>query len=136
MEKRNCSMFIPYYFKDKNLYVFLQRRSENAQRNPNSLGGFGGGVEGKENNEQALLRELYEELEYIPKKYSILGVFETDYSVSNYYIEEVSENFEDNINVREGKYGEWHNIQEVVERNDVSLNTKKVINEIIKKLNK
>jgi hypothetical protein len=56
MEKRHNSMLIPYCFKEGNLYVFLQRRTADAPRNPNILGGFGGGFEGKENNDEALLR--------------------------------------------------------------------------------
>jgi 8-oxo-dGTP pyrophosphatase MutT (NUDIX family) len=129
-------MLIPYYFKDRNLYVFLQRRSDDAPRNPNILGGFGGGLEGQESNEEALLREIQEELEYIPHKHSLFGVFETDHSISNYYIEEVNENFEDNIVVHEGKWGEWHKAIDVIERDDISPNTKKVVNAMIGKLKK
>lgn len=129
-------MLIPYYFKDNNLFVFLQRRSSDAPRNPNSLGGFGGGLENEENNEEGLLREIYEELEYIPKQYSLLGVFETDHSISNYYIEKVKENFEKGIIVNEGKGGEWHNAIEVIERDDISPNTKKVVQTMILKVKK
>lgn len=135
-EKRHTSTLIPYYFKDRELYVFLQRRSADAPRNPNSLGGFGGGVEGEENNEEALLREMQEELEYTPINYSLLGTFETNHSISNYYIEEVNENFEKNVIVHEGKGGEWHKAINAIERNDISLNTKKVIEGMIAKLQK
>ncbi len=133
MEKRHNSMLIPYYFKENNLYVFLQRRSDDAPRNPNILGGFGGGLEGDENNEDALIREMNEELEYTPKNYSLLGTFETDHSISNYYIEEVDENFENNVVVHEGKRGEWHEAIKVTERDDISPNTKRVVNSIILK---
>jgi 8-oxo-dGTP pyrophosphatase MutT (NUDIX family) len=136
MERRHNSMLIPYYFKEKDLFVFLQRRSEDAPRNPNSLGGFGGGLEGEENNEEALIREMNEELEYTPKKYSLLGVFETDHSFSNYYTEEVNKDFEKNIVVHEGKYGEWHKAQDVVKRDDISPNTRKVVLEMIEKFEK
>lgn len=136
LEKRHNSMLIPYYFKDNYLYVFLQRRSADAPRNPNSLGGFGGGLEGEENNEEALLREMQEELEYTPINYSLLGTFETYHSVSNYYIEEVNENFEENVTVHEGKGGEWHKAVEAIERNDISPNTKKVVENMIEKFQK
>ncbi|OGE83488.1 MAG: hypothetical protein A3B10_03705 [Candidatus Doudnabacteria bacterium RIFCSPLOWO2_01_FULL_44_21] len=131
MEKRRNSILIPYYFRDGNLHVFLQRRSHEAPRNPNILGGFGGGLEGDENNEKTLLRELREELEYTPKKYSLLGVFETDHSISNYYIEKVSEDFENNIKIHEGTGGEWHRAQDVIERDDISPNTRRVITTMI-----
>lgn len=135
-EKRHTSILIPYYFKDGELYVFLQRRSANAPRNPNSLGGFGGGLEGEENNEEALLREMQEELEYTPVNYSLLGTFETYHSISNYYIEEVNENFEEIVTVHEGKGGEWHKAREVIARDDISPNTKKVIKTMMYKLQK
>lgn len=127
-------MLIPYYLKEGDLFVFLQRRSDDAPRNPNILGGFGGGLEGEENNEEALMREMMEELEYIPKKFYLLGVFETDHSISNYYVEEVGEDFEKNIKVHEGKRGEWHKATEVITRDDISPNTKKVIEAMILKL--
>ena len=130
MKKRLVSMFIPYYFKDNGLYVFLQVRDFKA-RSPNSLGAFGGGLENEENNEEALIREIKEELEYTPVNYSLLGVFEDDYSVSNYYIEEVKENFEASINVREGKGGEWCKAKEVTGRDDISSNTKNIINKML-----
>ena len=126
-------MFIPYYFKNNELFVFLQRRSSDA-KHPNSLGSFGGGLENEENNEKALIREISEELEYTPINYSLLGVFEDNYSVSNYYIEEVKENFETSININEGKGGEWHKAKEVTERNDISQNTKNVIYKMLSSL--
>lgn len=134
MEKRRNSMLIPYRFEGSNLYIFLQRRTDDAPRNPNILGGFGGGLEGKENNEEALLREMMEELEYVPKNYSLLGVFETDHSISNYYVEKVGEDFERNIKVNEGKRGEWHKAKDAVEKSDISPNTRKVVQAIIKHL--
>lgn len=136
IQKRHNSMLIPYYFKDNYLYVFLQRRSADAPRNPNILGGFGGGLEGDENNEEALLREMYEELEYTPVKYLLLGIFETDHSVSNYYIEEVKQSFEKNITVHEGKGGEWHEASKVIGRDDISPNTRRVVSSIISKFEK
>lgn len=134
MQKQHVSTLIPYFFKDKNLYVFLHRRSDDAPRNPNGLSGFGGGLEGDENYEQAMLREIKEELNYIPVNYSLLGTFEDDYSVVNYYIEEVDEDFEDKVTVLEGKHGEWHKALDVGERKDVSHNTKKVISAMLEKL--
>lgn len=135
MQKRITSMFVPYCFKNNNLYIYLQKRSSNS-RNPNSLGAFGGGLENNENNEEALIREMDEELEYKPINYSLLGVIEDDYSISNYYIEEVKEIFEENIKINEGKGGEWYKAKEVIERNDISLNTKNVVKMMINKLQK
>ena len=90
----------------------------------------------EENNEEALIREIKEELEYTPINYLLLGVFEDDYSISNYYIEEVKENFETSIKIYEGKGGEWHQAKEVIGRDDTSLNTKNVMQEMIVKIEK
>ncbi len=132
-KKRHNSMLIPYYIVEDVLSVFLQRRTADAPRNPLMLGGFGGGLEDNENNEEALLREMQEELEYVPQNYSLLGVFETEHSVSNYYIEEVSPDFDKPISFHEGT-GEWHKASEVVERDDISPNTRKVILTLFEKL--
>jgi len=44
--------------------ILLQHRSKDASRLPNYWGFFGGGIEREETPEQALAREIYEELEY------------------------------------------------------------------------
>lgn len=126
-------MLVPYYFKDNDLFVFLQRRSNDTSRNPNSLGAFGGGIEDEEGIEEGLLREVYEELRYKPTQYLFLGTFEDNYSISNYYIEKVNADFEEHIIVNEGVGGEWHKAVDAIERDDISFNTKRVLDMLIKK---
>jgi|GEM_PF-4844041 len=130
--KRQTSMFIPYYLEDDKIYIFLQKRGVGA-RNPNSVGAFGGGTEGGENNELALLREIKEELEYTPNKYELIGTYEDEYSISNYYVEKVNKNFTDKIIINEGEGGDWYEETEIIKLVNISTNTKNVINEIIKK---
>ena len=136
MEKKHGSSLIPYYFRDGNLYVFLQRRTDDAPKYPDMLGGFGGGLESNENNEDALLREIKEELEYTPQKYLLLGIFETDHAIDSYYIEEVSEGFEKNITVREGKGGEWHKALSVIKQDDICPDTQKAVTAMVEKFKK
>jgi mutator protein MutT len=59
MSTRDVSVLVLY---DHNK-ILLQKRSKSAKRFPNLWGLFGGGVEDKETPEEALKREIYEELE-------------------------------------------------------------------------
>lgn len=61
MAVRNVSVLI-LYGADKN--ILLQHRSKDAERLPDYWGFFGGGIEAGESPEQALKRELVEELLY------------------------------------------------------------------------
>jgi hypothetical protein len=45
----------------------------------------------------------------------------------------VSEDFDKNLVVKEGKRGEWHNAEEVVLLRDISPNTNKVVNTILRR---
>ena len=58
---RNVSLFILYTPEGK---ILLQHRSKDAERLPNYWGFFGGGIEQGESPEQALKREVVEELSY------------------------------------------------------------------------
>ncbi len=134
LKKTLTSVLIPYCFKDEVLYVFLQRRSDDAPRGPNFLGAFGGAVEDGETNIQAFNRELQEELNYTPRHYEELGAFETDGYCSTCYIENVAPGFEDHITINEGKGGEWHAAKEVEILPDVMPNTRKALRAMLEKL--
>ena len=61
MAIRNIAVLALYNEQKK---ILLQHRTKNAARLPNYWGFFGGGMHSSENPEQALARELFEELEY------------------------------------------------------------------------
>jgi 8-oxo-dGTP pyrophosphatase MutT (NUDIX family) len=61
---------------DKDGKVLLQHRSVNAKRLRNYWGAFGGGIEEGETPEEALRRELLEEIEYNVKNPVLLSVDE------------------------------------------------------------
>lgn len=131
MKKKHNSMLVPYYFKDNSLYIFLQRRTDDAPTNPNLLAVFGGGAENDENNEETLLREIQEELDYTPQNYSLFCMFEVNNCELYYYIEKVSEDFDKNIIVHEGKGGEWHKATDAINRDDITPNTYKVVSAMV-----
>ncbi|MGA7325842.1 MAG: NUDIX domain-containing protein, partial [Rhodomicrobium sp.] len=61
MAARNVSVLALYNDQKE---ILLQHRSKDAPRLPDHWAFFGGGIEGEESPEQALAREIYEELEY------------------------------------------------------------------------
>ncbi|MDP2655539.1 MAG: NUDIX domain-containing protein [bacterium] len=61
MSVRNVSVLVLFNEKKK---ILLQHRSKDALRLPDYWAFFGGGIEGGETPEQALAREIFEELEY------------------------------------------------------------------------
>jgi len=61
MSARHVAVLVLY---NEHKGILLQHRSIDAVRLPNYWGFFGGGIEGLESLEQALARELLEELEY------------------------------------------------------------------------
>ena len=61
MAVRNVSVLVLY---NDHKEILLQHRSKDAERLQNYWAFFGGGIEGAESPEQAVTRELLEELEY------------------------------------------------------------------------
>jgi len=61
MAVRNVAVLLLYNDRRE---ILLQHRSPDAERLPNYWAFFGGGIEGTESPEQALAREIREELEY------------------------------------------------------------------------
>jgi 8-oxo-dGTP pyrophosphatase MutT (NUDIX family) len=130
-ERRKTAMFIPYTFRDGEYFVYMQKRSINAKRNSGSLGFWGGGLENNENFIEAFKRELFEELNYSPKNFIDLGIFEDDYSISQYYAEKVDDDFDKNILIKEGDGGIWINAKEIFDSEKVSQNTKGVVRKLL-----
>jgi 8-oxo-dGTP pyrophosphatase MutT (NUDIX family) len=112
--KRWVALFIPYRIENGVVLIYLQKRSMDMERIPGYWGYFGGGLEQEETPEQAMLRETKEELNYVPKDYFQVfhGITELDYK--EVFCEKVDKDFELQITVLEGDYGQWFSIEEAL----------------------
>lgn len=103
---RRTSCFIPYRKNTTgNPAVFLQKRSKDAVRLPDFFGFFGGGIDEGETPEQALTREVYEELAYTTENVQYIGSYRED--SLHAYCHLAPDDFEKRITVQEGEYGTW-----------------------------
>ena len=131
-EKRITAHIIPYISKESGFYFFLQKRGSGAERAPGGFTIFGGGIENDETPEKAMLRESKEELNFIPNNYFYLGEYSDDYSISHYYAVPVQDDFEANIKIDEGDYGQFFSEEEIKNENKLSENNKKILSDLIK----
>ena len=132
--KRITAHLIPYKIEEGKFFFFLQKRSNDDMRHPGWFTIFGGGVEEGENREQAMLREIKEELDFVPIKYFYLGKYEDNHSVSDCYATEVGDSFEGNIKIGEGDYGKFFSEEDIKNENKLSENNKKILNDLIIKI--
>ena len=93
--------------------IYLQKRSAAAKLRPGYFGFFGGHAEEGETPEETLEREIKEELDFIPKGYSLLERYESGDFVGHYYLLKVPDNFLKIIKVLEGDYGKFFNEKDV-----------------------
>ena len=112
-DKRRVSVLIPFKIRQGKILVYLQKRSKDAPRLPDYFGFFGGGIEGNETSEEALRREIKEELDFTPIKYDFLGNYEFS-DVMYAYILEVDDDFEKGIKILEGEYGKFFSKENVL----------------------
>lgn len=106
-DKRKISILIPYKIKDGDILVYLQKRSDNAKRLPGLFGFFGGGREGNECPEEVLVREIKEEMDFIPKNFTHFKVYEFEKSIKDIFVIEADDTFENGVTILEGDYGRW-----------------------------
>ncbi len=111
--KHHTSAFIPYRMQGGEFAVFLQRRSKNAALFPGYLGFFGGHIEKGEKPKQTLMREVEEELGYIPAAHRFFGKYVSPTSIKHVFVEEVGEDFDRLVTVLEGEYGKFFTESEI-----------------------
>lgn len=105
--KRYTAGFLPYFRKEGRLYAYLQMRDEHAQHFPNSYGFFGGHIEAGETPEEAVVREVMEELEFELNDPKLLKYYERTEVGMSLFALEVEESFGDTVRIHEGKFGKF-----------------------------
>lgn len=134
--KRETSAYIPYRFTDGEVAFYLQKRDAHAKRSPNLFGMFGGGLESNETPQEALMREVQEELTYVPQAPRYFSRYETAYLIFHVFIEEVGNDFESHVKVEEGEYGKFLTTEEISTLPNMSLLTRLVTVQIRESLSK
>ena len=111
MKVRNVSVLLLY----KNSKFLLQHRSDDSSRLPGYWGFFGGGIDECESPEQAVVREIKEELEYDMKPPRKIDYCEYEWNgwkiKSHVFIEEYDE--KQKLVLHEGKGMGWKTAEEI-----------------------
>jgi len=126
MKKNPTSGFIAYKRIGDEIFVYLQMRTKDAPHNPGMYGIFGGSLEENESHEEALVREIKEELDITLTEYHLFGKYEETVSIMNLFYLEVSDDFESKVTVLEGQYGKFISENDI-EQNNLILDVHKKI---------
>lgn len=132
--KRLVSLLIPYKREGGEYVAYIQKRTKDAKRAPDMFGCFGGGVERDESPEEALIREIQEELTYTPVGYEYFGEYESERSKKFVYTLEIDDTFEKEIKVKEGEYGKYFSEEEITNEEKIIEHDRIILYDIFKKL--
>lgn len=132
--KEKRSILIPYKIRDGEVLAYLQKREKNARRLPDYFGFFGGEPENEENPEEALKREIKEEMNFVPEDYKLLGKYDFEKSVKHIFIMEVDDGFENKVQILEGEYGKYFSEREALNEPKLIEEDKIVLRDLYKLL--
>lgn len=105
---------------------------------PNHFAFWGGGCEEGETPEQGLVREAKEELgiDLDSKQAELFNHYEFLGSIKNVYLFTPEKDWEKSHVIGEGDYGQWFRISEALQREDIILEDKVVLNDLERTLSK
>ena len=132
MTKRKISILLPYRRAGETLEVYLQKRSPDSKTLPGRFSFWGGGIEINETPEEALVREVKEELGMTIeiKSVELFNHYECLKNTKDIFIFEPAAGWENSIVVGEGEYGKWFTLDEALSSEDVILEDKVVLNDL------
>lgn len=133
--KAKISVLIPYKIENGQVKVFMQRRAVDAVNSPDKFGFFGGHHELGETTEQALEREIEEELNLKITGYHFLTVYETKKHFKYVFYLKVSDNFEDEIKISEGQYGKFMTEEEIDAEPEMIEHDRPALKEFFREIN-
>lgn len=130
--KRKNSLLLPIKYEGEELCVYFQKRSPEDEKFPGHFGFWGGGAEGEETPEEALIREVREELgiDLNINRVKLFNSYEFLKGFKFMYLFEPEEGWEKDIVIGEGDYGKWFTTTEAIESNCISLEDKVVMNDL------
>ncbi len=131
-DKRLISIFLPIRIHNEEISVFLQKRSADMKVLPNHFGFWGGGCEEGETPEQALVREVKEELgiDIDVNQTEFFNHYEFLRSIKNVYTFTPEHGWENEHVIGEGDYGQWFTTTEALNRSDIIFEDKVVLNDL------
>lgn len=121
---------IPCRAENGALLVYLQKRDMETEHYPGYLALFGGAIEPGETPEQAMRREIAEELDFTPGPCRLLGVYASPGYVRHVFITDVPGDFESRVTVREGEYGKFFSRDDIATESLISPETRAILEEV------
>ena len=135
---RTVVLLIPYSIKSGKLFVMMQQRSMQQKRIPGYISFFGGGMNEGESEEQALTREVKEELNFDLKinQVKLFQSYEFYKTINHAYLFETNTDWTPPA-VLEGDAAVWLNVEDAFDKPNITLKDKTLLNDLeIEFLNK
>lgn len=127
--------FIPYRKRGEEMELYLSLRSKDAKQYPDIWSFWGGGIDEGESEEEAMLREMMEELTWRPTSYKYLGMFyDSMPNEKHIYYGEVDGDFENQIEIHESQGGKFFTLIEVESEEKMIKEDKEIVFELNKVL--